>query len=132
MGVVAVLIIGPMLTTPVDKSLTPIRGVNLFAQNDSHEDGVAILTEEGAKVRVRVSVSNSPKDVPQPAHIHLGSCSNPEAIKYPLNSVVNGFSETVLDTTFAQMQLAGKLAINIHKSADEAGIYYSCGNLSVK
>lgn len=130
-GIAAVYLFGPMLAKP-DQSLTPIQGVNLYAQNNSGEDGVAILTEEGNKVRVRVSVANSPKDVSQPAHIHLGSCPKPGEVKYPLNPVVNGSSETVLDTTFAQMQLAGELALNIHKSADEVGTYFSCGNLMFK
>ena len=129
-GVVIAFVLVPMLEKP-SQVLTPIKGVNLYGQNNSHEDGVAILTEEGAKVRVRVSVSNSPKDVSQPAHIHLGACPNPGAVKFPLNPVVNGFSETVLDTTFAQMKIVGALALNIHKSDTEAGVYTSCGDVKL-
>jgi hypothetical protein len=132
LGIVAgVLLFGSSRVRVETQALTPIQGANLSGQNGSAQDGVAILTEESGGVRVRLSVANSPKDIPQPAHIHIGSCPNPGEVKYALSPVVNGFSETILPVTFAQMEIVPALAINVHKSADEVKTYVSCGDLSM-
>jgi len=48
----------------------------------------------------------------------------------PLSPVVNGTSTTVITATLASLT-AEPLAINVHKSAAEASVYVSCGNISV-
>lgn len=103
--------------------------LKLDAQNSSGESGTALLKEVEGKVMVSLSLTGAPKGLTQPAHIHLGSCPNPGAIKYPLKSLVNGESETTLDVTFDKLKALGSLAINVHKSAAQANMYVSCGNL---
>lgn len=107
---------------PVDVSLT--------AQNDSGENGSAVLTDLGnGKVRVEVTVTGAPAGVPQPLHIHEGTCAtlNPKP-EYPLTSAVDGKSVTEIDADFAELQ-NGDYAINGHKSAAEASVYVFCGNI---
>ena len=103
--------------------------INLAEENESSESGTATLTEANGKVKVTLKLVGAPKDVAQPAHIHVGACPEVGAVKYPLNSPVNGMSETVLDTTFAKLKTELPLGINVHKSATESKVYVSCGDL---
>jgi hypothetical protein len=95
--------------------------------NNSTQSGTATLTEENGKVKVMIDVSAM--GTAQPAHIHAGTCPDVGAVVYPLTSVTDGKSETMIDTTLADLKTKGDLAINIHKSAQESKIYTSCGNL---
>ncbi len=106
-----------------------IMTVKLDAQNKSNEMGTVTLQEVGGKVLVTVNVTGYTKGVTQPAHIHVGSCPNPGAVKFPMTSVLNGESVTTIDTTLAQLKAMGKLAINVHKSVAQSSVYVSCGDL---
>lgn len=105
--------------------------VELKAQNDSGITGKVTLKQENGKVKVSMMATGTPTGVSEPAHIHTGSCANLGGVKYPLTSVMNGKSETTLDATFAQLAAGLPLAINIHKSTIEAGVYVSCGDLKL-
>ena len=48
--------------------------VDLEEQNGSGESGTATLTTDGEKTKVVIALDN-PSTVPQPAHIHEGSCA---------------------------------------------------------
>jgi len=103
--------------------------IRLLEQNKSGETGTATLFDgaKGLIVRLRMSGGG---DVDQPAHIHKGTCEklDPKPT-YPLKAVHNGQSEwTVEGVTIAQLEKA-PYAINVHKSAKEAAIYVSCGNI---
>ncbi|OGE73542.1 MAG: hypothetical protein A3I07_01620 [Candidatus Doudnabacteria bacterium RIFCSPLOWO2_02_FULL_42_9] len=115
------------LTSPSNDNRTFV--VQLKAQNNSKQNGVARLKMEGDKVKVEINVSSSTKDVQQPAHIHLGSCTSLGDVKYALNNVVNGKSVTLIDTTLDEIIASLPLAVNIHKSAAEASVYYACGDV---
>jgi hypothetical protein len=103
--------------------------VNLDTQNNSYESGSATLQEISGKVVVTIMMKGYPKTIPQPAHIHIGSCPNPGSVKFPLSSVINGQSTTTIDTTLAKLEALGPLAINVHKSVSSSNIYVSCGDL---
>ena len=103
--------------------------VELTEENDSGESGKARLVEENNQVTVTISIDDSPEDVSQPAHIHLGSCPEVGGVKYPLTNILNGESITTVDVTLDQLKSELPLAINIHKSVDEASVYVSCGNI---
>lgn len=64
-----------------------------------------------------------------PAHIHVGSCPTPGAVKYPLNPVVNGKSKTLIDVSVGDLVKGLPLAVNLHKSATELATSVACGNL---
>lgn len=105
--------------------------VKLDTQNNSKRTGEAVLTEiEGGKVKVILSVSGAPSGIVQPAHIHSGACPIPGAVKYPLTSVTNGASQTVLDVALEQLVAELPLAVNVHKSSTEAGVYVACGDIT--
>lgn len=104
--------------------------VVLNAQNGSGETGQVTLTEVDGKTTIILQLNNMPAGVSHPAHIHLGACPNPGAVKYPLSSVENGISETVLDVTLENLIEIYPLAINVHKSASEAQVYVACGNMN--
>ena len=104
--------------------------VTLKPVNDFNEAGTAILKEENGQVRVTINLLGYTKDVVQPVHIHVGDCPGVGAVKYPLTSVVNGASTTLLSVTLESLKKEMPLAINIHKSATEVSTYMACGPLS--
>lgn len=56
-----------------------------------------------SKVRVKVSLSKGLMGtslLPEPAHIHAGACPNPAAVKYSLNSIVAGQSNTIINVSW--------------------------------
>ncbi|MEO6728291.1 MAG: hypothetical protein ABIM99_00045 [Candidatus Dojkabacteria bacterium] len=101
----------------------------LTSQNGSSQDGSIILTESGSTTKVTVTLSN-PVATAEPAHIHLGSCPTPGAVKYALTNVINGSSVTNINAKFSDLKALGALAVNIHKSAEDINTYVSCGNLA--
>ncbi|MBI4099781.1 hypothetical protein HY440_02120 [Candidatus Microgenomates bacterium] len=106
--------------------------VILKEQNNSGEAGVALLTAEGGKTRVILTIVAAPgasASASQPAHIHIGACPTPGPVKYPLSNVVGGVSDTVIDTTIDNLKSLLPLSINVHKSATEIGTYVACGDL---
>jgi len=103
--------------------------VELTEENDSDESGKARLVEENNQVTVTISMDGAPEDVSQPVHIHLGICPGVGGIQYPLTNILDGESITIIDVTLDQLKSELPLAINVHKSADEASIYVSCGNI---
>lgn len=104
--------------------------VKILSQNDSNEEGVASLVDYNGKVMVQLSVTNVPAGIPQPAHIHVGSCANPGSVKYPLENVVEGKSETTINISMADLLKSLPLAINVHKSAQQVGTYVACGDIT--
>lgn len=112
--------------------------VNLSAQNDSGQSGTATFLEfwneetDEYNLNVTFSLTGSPMDTAQPAHVHTGSCEEIGGVKWALSPVENGLSGTDLAITMQDLLLeleSGPLAINIHKSTAESGVYYACGNI---
>jgi plastocyanin len=104
--------------------------VPMREQNNSKENGMAKITTQDGKVVVEISVANGPKDAPQPAHIHLGSCQELGDVKKPLTSLVNGTSRTIVeDMSLADILNGLPMAINVHQSADKLNVYTSCGDI---
>lgn len=127
----SVPIIPDILNLKPSKSANPEPNMTVYlsALNASRQSGTAVLSDMGGKTKVTLNIRSGAVDVAQPAHIHMGSCPNPDAIKYPLTDVVNGQSETVLNVSMQQIKTQEPLAVNIHKSADQIKTYVSCGNL---
>jgi hypothetical protein len=116
-------------TTMVPEDAAGMKTVMLAEQNDSGQTGTVVLKELEGQVMVSVTMEGAVSAVPQPAHIHVGKCPTPGAVKYPLTNVVNGMSETTLDVSMADLEAAGELAINVHKSAEEVSVYIACGDM---
>ena len=120
------------LAVPAMAADGPHRVYAIAAQNGSGELGTVTLTAMGEKTRVDVALANGPDTTPQPAHIHPGTCAklDPKP-KYPLTTVVDGTSTTMVDAPMSAL-VAGGFAVNVHKSTTEIPVYVSCGDLSAK
>lgn len=123
------------VATPTPEALIGTAGeieipLETIEKSGVEQSGTAILKEESGKVIVSIEV-NHPIEVtdPQPIHIHKGACPGVGAIAYPLTSLQDGVSETVLDVTLEDIKKQLPLAINIHKSLKEATVYTACGNI---
>lgn len=112
---------------PVDTASEAV--FSLAQQNGSGESGSATFREVDGQVVVTLELTGAPEGVAQPAHIHVGNCPDVGAVTYPLESPVNGQSETTLDVTFEQLRSELPLAVNVHKSQAEASVYVSCADL---
>lgn len=120
----------PQAETPKQETYPPtIISVNLDALNKSGQLGSAVVKDENGKAKVTLTITGEPKGAIEPAHIHVGACPNPGAVKYPLNNVVEGKSETVLEVSTDELLKELPLSINVHKSAKDIKIYVACGNI---
>ena len=105
--------------------------VALSEQNKSGENGSATIMKAGEKVKVSLTLSGEAKSASQPAHIHMGSCDSLGGVKYQLNSVSKGSSETTVDVSYDKLISELPLAINLHKSAKDIETYVACGDITV-
>ena len=103
--------------------------VQLGPLNSSGESGTAVLSEDGTKTKVVVTITGAPAGVGQPLHVHKGTCAQLDpAPSYGLTTLADGKSETVIDVPLSTLQKE-QFAINGHKSAAEASTYVFCGNI---
>jgi plastocyanin len=115
--------------TPAPATSSQTVTLALKAQNQSGETGTAKIYDENGVATVEVEMTGEPTGATQPMHIHLKSCADLGAVKYPLTNLVGGKSETKLTITTAQLLSQLPLAINVHKSAVAANVYVSCGDI---
>ncbi len=103
--------------------------IPMKALNGSGEKGTAVLTQRADGVQVVVHLTGAPAYA-QPTHIHIGTCGNiNKAPEYALANTVNGTSvSTVKGIKLADL-MKMHYAINVHKSANNLGMYVSCGNI---
>lgn len=129
---VLVAAFGAALITLATPALAADGGSRVYAiaaQHDSGELGTVTLTALGEKTRVVVAIANAPTDVPQPVHIHDGTCAklNPKPA-FPLTTMVDGLSTTVVNVPMAKL-VGGGFAVNAHKSTTDIPAYVACGDL---
>jgi hypothetical protein len=107
--------------------------VKLGPLNSSGESGTATLSDIGGnKTKVVIAVTGQPANVPQPVHVHKGTCAQMDpAPAYGLTTMSDGKSETVIDQPLSSLQRE-RFAINGHKSAQEANTYVFCGDIPAK
>jgi hypothetical protein len=105
--------------------------VDLVEIDGSGINGTAILTDGEDGVTVEIEVTGDAVVGGHPVHIHEGTCDNLDpAPAYPLADIdEDGLSETTVDVTLDELT-ASAFAINAHLSAEEIGVYVTCGNLT--
>jgi thiol-disulfide isomerase/thioredoxin len=104
---------------------------NFTAQNNSGETGTITFSEASKDTtNVVIALSGAPKDVSQPAHIHIGSCKSLGSPSHPLTNVVNGKSVTVLNISYENLWKEVPFAVNVHKSSAEVKIYTACTDVT--
>ena len=105
--------------------------IDLSEQNASGQSGTATLSpNDDGTVHVSLEISNPPAEA-QPAHIHQGTCAELDPTPaFPLESVVNGTSESDVDVSLQDLlDAVDGYAINVHKSDAEADVYVACGDI---
>ena len=104
--------------------------IELEQTGASGQNGEAVFEPMNGSTRVTITMVGTKSDVPQPAHIHVGKCPNPGAVKYPLTNVVGGKSVTLVNVSYEELFTTMlPLAVNIHKSVEESSVYTACGDL---
>ena len=111
-------------------AVTNAISVDLGPGRDADQSpGLAKFTPTtGDRTAVFVSVEPGPAGVPQPIHIHEGTCGNLGAVVHPLPDIAGGKTAPVLDVSLAELR-TGNFAINAHRSAEEIGVYVACGDI---
>ena len=104
--------------------------IAMAEQSGSGQTGVAAVVEDPdvGLTFVAIDIAGGEVGVLQPAHIHTGTCAEPGPIVQPLASVIDGGSLTFL--SIAPEATDAGLIINVHRSAEEPGVYVSCGVVS--
>ncbi len=103
--------------------------INLFEQSNSGQSGLAIIESLNGSTLVTINVTPRGEEVAQPAHVHFNNCADIGGVIYPLNNVIDGFSETELEASLEQILSERPLSINVHKSVEEVDIYVACGDI---
>ncbi|HEY5339424.1 MAG TPA: hypothetical protein VIK27_00230 [Candidatus Aquilonibacter sp.] len=104
--------------------------IKMNALNGSGENGTATLTQTAEGVTVAVALDGAPTDVPQPTHIHIGTCGHiNKAPEYALKNTVDGKGESTVGGIKLANLLSGHYAVNVHKSGTDLGTYVSCGDI---
>jgi hypothetical protein len=102
--------------------------VELEERNDSGISGEATLTPEGQGTRVVIEL-NTGQGSAHPAHIHEQACENIDPTPSdPLNDVVDGRSDTIVDVTLDHLR-SSPHAINVHHSLAGFEQYLACGSV---
>lgn len=112
---------GPVTTDAV--------AIALMQTNSSGQSGVALLTPHGSQTKIDIVISPA-SDVPQPVHLHAGSCDEQGPVDIGLNDIVDGRSSTVIDASLPEIR-QGLNYINVHLSADEISTFVACGDVPV-
>jgi len=102
----------------------------LVPLHDSGVKGTITMIPEGPKKTKVIAIMTGKKvNHPMPFHIHQGLCRdiNPKP-KYPLNPIVNGKSETVINVSTASL-FQEPYAFNVHESKKNIKHYVACGNM---
>ena len=99
--------------------------VRLAEQNGSGQSGTAtFISIDGNRTRIVLQLTNPP-GVPQPAHVHNGSCDDLGDPLVALTSVEDGRSETEAEMSLERLA-QGDLLIHAHKSDAEYEVSVAC------
>ncbi len=115
---------------PVDPEPVSMKVV-LSAVNNSGEAGEATITEVDGQIKVVVNLTGALAEIPQPAHLHKGTCVAPGEAIYNLSSVVNGESETIIPISKQVIIDRSPLSINVHESVEKKTNYVACGDIVI-
>jgi hypothetical protein len=103
--------------------------VAMHALNNSGQNGTAIISDLGGKVRVTVRIANESATASEPSHVHLGHCPEIKAIPaYNVGPILKGNATSVANLSWAQIN-SGKYVVMVHRSAKAMETYESCGNI---
>ena len=127
LGIILVMILlMPALVSAQGDSVQIVIGLSEL--NESGITGTAKLKASGDQTEVTITLRGGPRNPPpRPNHVHFGTCDNLGGVAYALTDVTRE-AKTVLDVPLSALR-DGNYAINVHKSAEEIGVYVACGNI---
>jgi hypothetical protein len=126
-GFAALVIATAMIAASASSNLTKV--YNIKHTGTSSQSGTITFQAMGSETKVIINITKELASADEPAHIHVGGCKNPGAVKFPLTNVVHGYSVTILNMPISEATVAG-MSVNIHKSTQQLNIYVACGNIS--
>ena len=91
--------------------------------------GVAVLERYPDFSAVAVRTAPGPTGVPQPIHIHEGTCANLGAVAFALRNVDGGVSHAILRGVSLSDLQTGNFAIAVQQSQDEPDVYVACADI---
>ncbi len=101
----------------------------LKAANGSGQFGQALVTELAAgKTRITLDLDGAPEGASEPASLNLGKCPRVGEVKFPLNPVSAGHSETILNASYSQLVSYVPFAISI-RSGKDPKLQVACGEV---
>ena len=101
--------------------------IHMSAPTGSFQVGQAVVESIEGGTRVTVDVE-PPGDAAQPMHIHFGDCADVGDVFFPLENVVRGHSETLIEMPIDEVVMSGRL-VNVHRSYEDFPTYTACGEL---
>ena len=101
--------------------------IRLNELNGSGESGTAVFLQQADGLHVVMALAGAPKEIGQPAHLHIGTCTKNKATQYVLHDVLNGRSDTTLPDLKLSDLTSGTYVINVHESANNLSYYVACG-----
>lgn len=116
------------IPSPTEVVFAPVV-VEMIQIDKTGQKGIATIKQEGEKARVIINLDLGRGS--QPAHVHYGVCPQTGVIKYVLNDLIDGSSETVLDVPMRELVASGSMAINVHKSTNDYETIVSCGDIEL-
>lgn len=120
---------GELDTLPISDEPAKSMIIAVREENASGESGKAVIVAEGGKTRLTLELTGVPESAEQPAHLHAGVCGELKEVKYSLEPVKGGRSETILSVAFRDLLAQWPLAVGVHRSADELQTFVACGEL---
>lgn len=105
--------------------------VQLSEQAGSGQSGTASFTSRESSTSVVIELSNPPA-VPQPSHIHRGTCANPDPQPaFPLSDVEGGSAESLVVVSLEELRDGADYYVNVHESSAEIETVVACGDIAV-
>jgi hypothetical protein len=99
--------------------------VQLAEQDGSGQSGTATFTSlDESRTTIVLELTNPP-EVPQPAHVHSGTCDDLGDPVVALTNLENGTSETEAAMSLERL-VQGDLVIHAHKSEAEFDVSVAC------
>lgn len=95
---------------------------------EGDQEGSVFLADLDDVRAVALEIDPGADGVLQPAHVHTGTCEEPGPIVYPLATVKDGGSFTLLSASVDDL-LESDYIVNVHLSEAEPGTYVSCAPL---
>ncbi|MBV9103250.1 MAG: hypothetical protein JO060_06640 [Candidatus Eremiobacteraeota bacterium] len=129
------LVLGSLLVMGTPIGATPSQAtVKLVPLRGSAARGTAVLTQQSGKLTVLIKMDQtmSGQKMPEGAHIHRGSCPNPDPKPlYPLEPVVKGTSTTTLESVDLATLTSGQYTVSVHKTTTGKTDPIACGDIKL-